>query len=340
MAAFSPTTESGSRLSTLTRMMNGYQVTQGIHVMARLKIADLLHDGPRSPEAIADRCGADPETLRRLLRALESVGLVRIDADGEVAITELGDLLRTDHSQSAWPMAELVGDPLRWDAWEDLYGAVTTGTSSFTRVHGAPLFPYLAAHPDLARRFDDVMTMSSRHSLGPILDACDLGTSRLIVDVGGGQGALLRAVLARYPQANGILYDLPQVGESREMVGTPEAGRFTFMGGDMFTAIPAGADTYLFRRVLHDWDDDACLTILRNCRRAIAPGGRLLACEAIVPEGSGYAPEKWNDLHMLMMCGGKERTCDEFADLFAAAGFALVSVSPAGSVAVIEGTPV
>lgn len=321
-------------------MMGGYQVTQAIHVMARLRIADILRDGSLSPKLIAERSGADPATLPRLLRALEGIGLFTIDADGRYATTPLGDLLRTDHPQSVWAAAELIGDPLRWDTWEDLFGAVTTGQSSFDRVHGMPLFAYLASHPDLAGRFDAVMTMSTRHSLAPILAACDLGTSRLIVDVGGGQGALMQAILQRYPEAQGILFDMPRIEEAREIAGTPEADRCTFTSGDMFASIPAGGDTYLFRRILHDWNDDACLQILRNCRQAIASDGRLLVIDAIVPDVSGYAPEKWNDLHMLMMCGGKERTRQEFDMLFAEAGFALTSVNPAGGISIIEGRPI
>lgn len=319
--------------------MGGYQVTQAIHVMARLRIADILRDEPLPPDAIAERCDADAGTLRRLLRALESIGLFRVDDGGRYATTPLGDLLRTDHPQSAWAAAELIGDPLRWDTWAALEGTVTTGVSAFERVHGMPLFAYLSSHPDLSRRFDEVMTMSTRQSLSRILDACDLSASRLIVDVGGGQGALLQAVLSRYPDARGILFELPYVREAREIAGTPAADRCTVVSGDMFDSIPAGGDTYLFRRVLHDWNDDDCLRILRNCRQAIEDGGRLLAIDAIVPEGGGYAPEKWNDLHMLMMCDGKERTREEFADLYARAGFRLVDIHPAGPVSIVEGAP-
>jgi SAM-dependent methyltransferase len=315
-------------------------VTQAIHVMARLGIADILHDGPLPPAAIAAQCEADPEALHRLLRALEGIGIVRVDDDGRYASTPLGDLLRRDHPQSVWAAAELVGDPLRWDTWEDLYGAITTGTSSFERVHGMPLFAWLGDHADLARRFDNVMTMSSRHSLPSILDASDFSRSRVIVDVGGGQGALLRGILHRYPAAQGILFDQPHVvDEAREIARTPEADRCIRIGGDMFAEIPPGGDTYILRRILHDWNDPQVLTILRNCRDVISPDGRLLVMDAVVPDGGGDAPEKWNDLHMLLMCGGKERTREEFAALFQEAGFVLADIRPAGGISILEGRP-
>ncbi|MGC4191291.1 MAG: methyltransferase [Thermomicrobiales bacterium] len=340
MVSSPPATDSPTLLPTILRLMGGYQVTQAVHVMARLRIADILRDGPLPVEAIAERCDADPDTLRRLLRALAGIDVLHLDDEGRYAITPLGALLRTDHPQSVWAAAELIGDPLRWDTWEDLYRTIRTGESAFERVHGMPLFAYLAEHPDLSARFDDVMTMSTRLSMPGVLDACDFSASRCIVDVGGGQGEFLREVLRRYPEARGIVFDLPHLREAREIAGTPEADRVTVVSGDMFESVPAGGDAYTLRRVLHDWPDDACRRLLRNCRQAIAPDGSLLVVDMVVPEDGSNAPMNWNDLHLLMMCGGKERTRDEFATLFAETGFRLVDVHPAGSVSVIEGVPV
>lgn len=182
------------------------------------------------------------------------------------------------------------------------------------------------------------MTMLSHQSLAPVLNAYDFSASTRIVDVAGGHGALLRGILQRYPEATGVLFDLPDVVDAADdIAGTPEAERCTFVGGDMFVQVPDGGDTYLFKLILHDWDDADCVRILRNVRRAIVPGGRIIAIDFVVQPPNLPDPAKWADLHMLVMRGGKERTREEFAALYAEAGFALTEVYPAGGLSIVEG---
>ncbi|MGN6484532.1 MAG: methyltransferase [Thermomicrobiales bacterium] len=326
---------------TMLRLLGGAQITQAISVMARLDIAGMLREGPLFPDEIAGRCDANPSTLLRLLRALATIDLVREDASGRFSATALGVLLRDDHSQSLRAAAIGVGDRFTWDAWGDLYGSVTTGECAFERVNGMSSFAWMASRPELFQVFHDTMTAFSRNDLPAILETYDFGSSRLIVDVAGGQGELLRGILHRYPDAHGILYELPNViADPRQMAGTPEADRCVYVGGDMFESVPAGGDTYLFKLILHDWDDAHCVQLLRNCRAAIAPGGRILVIDLVLQPPGVPDPGTWADLHMMVMCGGKERTRDEFAALFSEAGFELVAVHAAGATAIVEGRPV
>ncbi|MGB3328134.1 MAG: methyltransferase [Thermomicrobiales bacterium] len=326
---------------TLLHLIGGAQITQGIHVMARLDVAGSLGDGPLDSEAIARRCGADATALQRLLRALASVGLLDMLPGGAFALTPMGRLLQIDHPQSIHAIADGAGDPFTWDAWGDLLGAMTTGECAFERVHAMSSFAYMQTRPVLRTRFFDTMEAICRLDLDPILDAYDFHRSSVIVDVAGGDGFLLRSILQRYPECRGILYDLPHiVAEAGGIAGTPQASRCTLVGGDMFTAVPSGGDTYLLKLILHDWNDADCVRILRNCREGITPDGRLLVIDLVLQPAGIPDLRTWNDLHMLVMCGGQERTEDEFANLFAQAGFALTEVSPAGGTHIVEGRPV
>jgi len=325
----------------MLQLMGGAQVTQAISVMARLDIAGMLREGPLFPDEISRRCDANLSALLRLLRALATIDLVREDASGRFSATALGDLLRDDHPQSLRAPAIGVGDRFTWDAWGDLYGSITTGECAFERVNGMSSFAWMASRPELFQVFHDTMTTFSRNDLPAILETYDFTSSRLIVDVAGGQGALLRGILSRYPDAHGILFELPNViGDPRQIEGTPESDRCIYVGGDMFESVPFGGDTYLFKLILHDWDDARCLQLLRNCRAAIVPGGRILVIDLILQPPGVPDLGKWADLHMMVMCGGKERTREEFAALFSEAGFELVAVHVAGATAIIEGRPV
>ncbi len=332
---------SPSPAASLAALIWSFRVTQALHVAATLGLADLLADGPRSVAALAAATGAHAPTLRRLLRALTTVALLTEDEQGCFATTPLGDHLRADHPRSLRALATLTGDPFIWAAWGDLCRSILTGAPAFARVYGEPDFDYLAKRPALAATFHATMTGFSRSTLPDLLTAYDFAGHARIVDVGGGQGALLRGILERYPRAAGVLFDLPfVVAEARELRGTAVAGRCELVGGDMFRAVPAGGDAYLLKLIVHDWDDDAALRVLRHCRAGIVARGRLLVLEAVVAPSNAPDPAKWADLNMLVMRGGRERTADEFRALYTAAGFRLARIIPAGAVSVIEGIPV
>ena len=217
--------------------------------------------------------------------------------------------------------------------------AITSGDSAFERVHGIHMFDYLAAHPEVGKLFNQGMTSISRSDVEPFLASIDLNDARRIVDIGGGAGYLLRGILEHYPHAQGVLFDLPHVvDQATEMRASAAADRCKFVGGDMFAEVPEG-DVYLMKLILHDWNDEASVRLLRNCRAAIAPGGRLLVIDQVVAPSNKPDPAKWLDLHMMVMLGGRERTEPEFRELFAAAGFTLTSVTPCGRSFVVEGAP-
>jgi hypothetical protein len=323
----------------LGHMLGGFAVSQALHVAAKLAIVDVLRDGPKTPHQIADAVGAHAPTLRRLLRFLTTVDILTEDGDGRFTTTPLGDLLRSDHPQSARPWALLLGGPLIWRPWGDLYESIITGQPAFNRIYGEPFFAYLQHNPAAAAVFNGAMTHTN--SFAAILDAYDFADVTKLVDVGGGQGLLLRDILERYPHTSGILYDLPSVVADAHIIkDSAVAGRCELVGGDMFESVPAGGDTYLLKWIIHDWSDAEAIQILRNCRQAIADQGRILLVEQILTPSNQPDPATGADLMMLILVTGRERTKEEFGDLYAAAGFQITCVIPAGGEWIIEGVPV
>ena len=318
--------------SELFKMLGGFQISQALHVAAKLGLGDLLRDGPKTPTEIAARLGADQPSLVRFLRFLAAQDILTEDDQGAFATTAMGVLLRSDHSHSIHPWAALLGAPIIWSPWGELYQTVMTGQPAFDRVYGEPYFQYLEHSPEDAALFN--AAMSDDPSL-PILEAYDFSEFRQIVDVAGGQGVLLQAILDRHPQAQGVLYDLPFVVDaSHELKDSAVANRCAFVGGDMFESIPAGADAYILKRIIHDWSDAEAITILRNCRQAMGNHGKILLVEQIVQDGETSAA---SDLMMLVLVTGRERTEREFHALFAAAGLTLSRAISAGGYSVIEG---
>lgn len=326
----------------LTRLANGYQISQALHVAATLGIADLLADGPRTSDDLAAAVAAHPRTLYRLLRALASVGVFHEDEEGRFALTPLGDCLRSDAPEPVGGWAAFIGRPYMWEAWGNLQQSVKTGENAFRHTHGANVWDYRARHPDESAIFDRAMTANSRRNTEAVLAAYDFGRFGQVVDVGGGQGGLLAAILTRYPDARGILFDQPHVVARAERllrdVGVLD--RCEIVGGDFFAAVPEGGDAYVLRAILHDWEDAEATAILQTCRRAIPAAGRLLIVEwAVAPPNAGR-DGKFGDLNMLVSPGGQERTRGEYAALFAAAGFHLTDVfETATGPSVIEGVP-
>jgi hypothetical protein len=314
----------------LRRLVNGYQVTQAIHVAAVLGIADLLADGPRSSDDLAAATETHPGALYRLLRALDSVGVFREEEGRRIALTELGACLRSDAPEPVGGWAAFVGEPYQWQAWGALEHSVRTGENAFRHVHGIDSWTYRERHPELSASFDRAMTSLSRQVVGAVLDAYDFGRFGRVVDVGGGNGAFLAAILARYPTARGVLFDQPHVvsGAGPILKAAGVADRCQVVGGSFFETVPAGGDAYILKAILHDWEDEPCLQILQTCRRAMAEGTGLLVIERELGWPNQDPDAKFSDLNMLVGPMGQERTPAEYAALFAKGGFRFVGVTP------------
>jgi predicted O-methyltransferase YrrM len=327
-----------SASAQLGQMINSYWATFSIHAAASLGIADLLTDGPVPVTALAERTGSKVDPLYRLLRALASLGIFR-EVEGRVfEQTPLSEPLRSGVPGSVRGLAQMTG-VLHLRAWPEIVHSVKTGETAVKKVFGQELFEHIAAHPELARVFDDAFGGYTAMISGVVARSYDFSAFERIVDVGGGNGSLLAAVLASCPKARGVTFDLPQVAaRARDTLSRAGvADRCDTVGGDFFAAVPADGDAYALKMILHDWDDDRAIAILRNVRRAIRPGGTVLVIESIVPPGNEPSPSKLLDVNMLVMTGGRERTRAEYEALLRAAGFALARVVPCGPTDLIEG---
>ena len=326
------------REEALSRMIVGSWVTQAIYVAAETGIADLLAAGPKPAEELARTIGVHGESLYRVLRALATLDLFREDEEGRFSLTPLGMLLASDAPGSKRSLARMAGAEL-YRSWGDLLSSVGTGAAAFDKAFGKPFFRYMGANPDRWKIFDDAMTGIHDAETIPVLDAYDFAPFRTIVDVGGGSGLALAAILRRHPDARGVLFDLPTVAErARETTAVwGVSDRMEFAGGDFFDSVPRNGDAYLLRHVLHDWQDGEAVAILRNCRDAMRPGGRVLVVETVIPSGNAPCFGKWLDLMMLVV-GGRERTREQYEGLFSAAGLVPSRIVPtAHEVSVIEG---
>ena len=312
-------------------LLMGFVVSRALQVAAELGLADALADGPKDRDALAREVGAHADTLHRLMRALASFGVFEQLPDGRFANTAHSECLRNDAPGSLHGLARMYGGSPLWQAWAGLEHSVRHGESSFTHVHGSPVFEYLAAHPESARRFDDGMVSSSRLMNDALVEAYEWSEFATLVDVAGGVGSTLAAILRANPRIQGVLFDLPHVIERGRdyLVQQGVAARCRTETGSFFDTVPAGADSYFMKHIIHDWDDEDCLRILRNCRAAMPDHAKLLVCEKVVPPGNEPSVAKTIDLVMLVLTdGGRERTEGEFRDLFARAGLRLARVVP------------
>jgi O-methyltransferase domain/Dimerisation domain len=329
--------------AALAQMIRGAVLTQLVYVVVKLGVPELLREGPRPADALAAATGADPGTLYRLLRALASLGILVEDDRRRFALAPAGELLRDGVPGSLRGSALFYGEPWCWQAFGCLFESAHSGTTPFLHVHGAGFFDYLARHADAAEAFHEHMLALTGQDAAAITAAYDFGSLGRIVDVGGGHGALLAAILRAHPEAQGVLFDRPSVVEgAREFLGAEGlADRCDLVGGSFFDDVPAGADAYLLKDVLHDWEDEPAVAILRACRSAAGSAARLLVVERLLPPGAAPAPGKLTDVIMLVLTGGRERTETEYRSLLAAGGFALTRVVPTGSpMSVLEARPV
>ncbi len=327
----------------LLRMISGYWLSQGIYVAAKLGLADLLKAGPRSAADLALATKTHAPSLRRLLRALASVGVFAETDDGNFALSPLAEPLRSDLPGSQRALAVMNGEE-HYRAYGELLYSVQTGQPGFDKVYGLPVFDYLGQHPEQGALFDGAMTGVHGRETAAMIAAYDFSPYQTVMDIGGGNGTTLAAVLQRWPAIQGTLFDLPAVVErARPALTAAGVGkRCQTVGGSFFESVPAGQDIYMMRHIIHDWDDEKSRTILRNCRTAMGSrAAKLLLIENVIPPGNAPGFGKLLDLTMLVIPGGLERTEPEYRELFAACGFKLTQIIPTtADVSVIEAVQV
>jgi hypothetical protein len=314
-----------------------------IYVAAKIGLADKLAAGAKTTEQLAAETGTHAPSLYRLLRALAAVEVVREVAPKKFELTSFGETLQADVKGSlrATAIVELGED--HYSAWENLPHAVRTGETAFDNKFGMPIWKFYETHEENGRNFNQCMVEMTGAVNAAILEAYDFGPFKHVTDIGGGHGALVAAVLKEYPGLRGTVFDQPHVAEgaAKAFAEAGLTGRTFTVGGDFFQSVPGGSDLYAMKFIIHDWDDQRSITILKNILKGIAPGGKLLIIDTVVPEGNEPHFSKFFDLNMLVMTGGRERTEKEFAELLEAGGFHLNRVVPTESmVSIVEAVPV
>lgn len=329
--------------AAMMEMITSAWAAQAITAAADLGVADALANGPLSSDELAVAVGADADTLRRLLRALISRGIFRQRRDGRYELNALADTLRSDTAMSVAGMARFVGAPQHREHWSHLTEAIRTGRPVVPELRGKPVFEYLADEPELAEVFNHAMTSVSAAAITSVIAAYDFSRYATIVDVGGGHGRLLAAIVHATPQARGILFDLPQVvaGAPAVLEKHHVADRVGVAEGSFFDAVPEGGDAYVLKSVIHDWPDDDAVRILGNVRTAAGTGKHVLLVESVIPGHDREFMGNWTDLEMLVVLGARERTAAEYSRLMDRAGFRMTRVvETASPFSVVEATAI
>lgn len=328
----------------LLQFATGYVPSTALWIAAELKIADLLGANPVSVAQLATSTGTNEDALFRILRLLAMVGIFTEAEPRHFALTPPAELLRSDHPRSMRDTVVWLADPFHLNVAAGLLETVRTGQPTIRYVTGKSAFEYLSADAVEGERFHLAMTNLSAMAIGAALETYDFSGFHTIVDVGGGHGFAICSILERYPQMQGVLFDLKEVvpGAQKRIENRGLRGRCRTAFGDFFEAVPEGGDLYFMKSILHDWTDEQAITILRHCRRALdgKPNGKVALLEFVVPSGNQPHPAKIIDLEMLMLPGGRERMESEWRNLLQAAGFRLSRIVPTQSpFSIIEAEP-
>jgi hypothetical protein len=313
----------------MLKIIEGFWASRSVYAAAKLGLPDLLKDGANTSEELATATGTHAPSLYRLLRALASIGVFAEDEPRRFRLTPLGATLRTDVPGSLrFIVIEELGEN-HYPAWEKLLYSLNTGAIAFNHVYGKSKWQYMTEHADEARIFDQAMASFGGVAAAAIVEAYDFSASQRVVDVGGGNGSLLAAILKANPRVQGVLFDIPHVVEAARGYLESEGvmSRCRVVGGDLFQSAPP-ADMYVLRWIIHDWDDQRSVAILKNCRNAMSARCKVLLVEAVLKPGRATTFAKFLDLNMLVMTGGRERTEAEYSNLLSAAGLKLTRIIP------------
>ena len=324
--------------ATMLNLMIGHWVSRLIQIAAKLKLADLLKDGPRAADELAATAGVRAPQLYRVLRALASVGVFAETNNRQFKLTPLAATLQTDVPGSMRTGALMLNADWQWDAWQKLLHGVETDEVPFVKAHGMSVFEYLEKHPDDLAVFHNSTTGLTNPAIAA---AYKFSKFRTLVDVGGGHGAMLATILKANPKLNGVLFDQPSViagaRNSRHVTVKGIAERCALESGSFFASVPRGCDAYIMKYILHDWDDERAVKILSNCRAAMNKNGRVLVVDSVIPPGNEPGYVKLLDIEMLII-GGRERTKADFADIFRKSRLKLTRVLPTkGPLSIVEG---
>jgi hypothetical protein len=331
----------GETLEHVMRLAVGYMPSIALNVVVKLGVAEQLTDGPRTVDDIARAVGALPDNLYRVMRSLATVGVFSENNQGVFAQTPASDVLRRDHPMSIRGLVEFLPDPVHLHAYANLIETITRGIPAMEVSLGKPIFEAFEQDPEELKIFHAAMVNFTQICLPAILDAYDFGGIRTLVDVGGGHGSVIAGILQRYPSMHGILYDLDYVVASADPV-LQSAGvleRCKKIPGNFFESVPSGGDAYIMKHIIHDWDDEKSIMILKHIGAALSNrrDGKVLLLEAVLPEGNEPHLAKWIDIEMMVGPGGRERTEAEFRQLFNRAGMRLTRITPSHSpLSVIE----
>ncbi|MBG1265086.1 methyltransferase [Nostoc sp. WHI] len=311
----------------LLEIISGNWVSQSVYAAAKLGIADLLKDGPQHIDRLAQAVEADVQSLYRLMRALASVGVFTEVEDKHFWLTSIGECLQTENPNSLRALAILWGEE-QYQAWVDIVYSVKTGKCAYEHQNGVSFFNYLEQNAESARTFDEAMTSYSQQTHVSVADAYDFSRFNKIVDVGGGHGTLISSILEAYPNLRGVLFDSPHAieGAQKHIQAAGLSKSCEVVAGDFFKSVPSGGDVYVLSSIIHDWDDDSSIAILKNCHDAMVENGKLLLVETVISPGNEPFFGKLLDLHMLIMHGGHDRTEAEYRSLLADSGFKMTKI--------------
>ena len=322
------------------QMATGYWVSRSIYVAAKLGIADLLKDSPKSCDELATATGTNAPSLYRVLRALASLGVFAETQPNHFTLTPLAACLQSDVPNSFRAFVIMLGEE-QYRAWGELMHSVQTGGSSFEHIYGMNLYEYLAQNPESAKIFDEAMTNLSVTEIATIAASYDFSSIQTLVDVAGGEGLLIASILKSNPTLKGVLFDQPHVIERAKPFLEAEGllERCQLAAGNFFESVPEGGDAYILKYIIHDWDDERAIAILKQCHKVMPANGKILVAEQVIPPGNQPFRGKLLDLQMLAMnSGGRERTEAEYRALFEKAGFKLTRIVPTqDEMSIIEG---
>jgi ubiquinone/menaquinone biosynthesis C-methylase UbiE len=323
----------------MLQVMSGFWISRCVYIVAKLGIADLLKDGPKNADDLAAASGTHAPSLFRVLRALAAVDVLTQSEDNRFGNTPMSETLCEGPASLRWFAMTELGEE-HYPAWGELMHSVRTGEIAFDKAFGEPVWEFFGKNPENARIFNNAMSGMTAQAEAALHAAYKFEGINTIMDVGGGHGGFITSILERNPAMRGILFDSPQVieGARPKLAAAGMTDRCQIVGGNFFELVPEGADAIAMKWIIHDWNDEQSITIMKNCARALPDNGKLILVEAVVPPGDEMHFAKFIDLNMLVMTGGKERTEEEFRQLYESAGFKLTRIVATESpFSVIEG---